>query len=113
MRVDINRKGGNMKIATMAFAALLVVCSTDRKINTEKPWNEKKAEARTETAPVVPPDSEAITIVPFETRFVMKAGSQLVVLAGGPCRVGETAGSIELLQPAPTFVQLIPLCRSD
>jgi hypothetical protein len=66
-----------------------------------------------EIAPLSTPDSEAITIVPFLPRFVMKAGSQIVVLAGGPCRPGETAGSIEVLPPTPPFVQLIPLCRSD
>lgn len=102
-----------MKIATMALAALLVVCSADRKATTEKPASEKNVGARTEIAPPSPPDSEAITIVPFLPRFVMKAGSQIVVLAGGPCRPGETAGSIELLPPTPPFVQLIPLCRSD
>src|SRR2546427_3443229 len=42
-----------------------------------------------------------------------QAGHQIVVLAGSPCKPGETAGSIELLPPTPDVVELVPLCRSD
>jgi len=102
-----------MKITTIALAALLVLCTADRKANSDKPASERKGGARTEVPPPAPPDSEAITLVPFEERLVAQAGHQIVVLAGSPCRPGETAGSIELLPPTPDFVQLIPLCRSD
>jgi len=71
-----------MKITMIALAALLVLCTADRKANTAKPASEKKVGARTEVAPLVPPDSESITLVPFEERLVVQAGHQLVVLAG-------------------------------
>ena len=102
-----------MKITTIALAALLVLCTADRKANTAKPASEKKVGARTDVAPAASPDSEAITLVPFEERLVVQAGHQIVVLAGSPCKPGETAGSIELLPPTPDFVELIPLCRSE
>lgn len=102
-----------MKVTTIALAALLLLCTADRKANTERPASERNGGARTEAPPPAPPDSEAITLVPFEERLVAQAGHQIVVLAGSPCRPGETAGSIELLSPTPDFVQLIPLCRSD
>ena len=112
-RTSEPNSGGNMKITTIALAALLVLCTADRTANTAKPASEKKVGARTEVAPAASPDSEAITLVPFEERLVVQAGHQIVVLAGSPCKPGETAGSIELLPPTPDFVELIPLCRSD
>jgi hypothetical protein len=109
----MNRRGGNMKIATMLLAGLLVMCSADRKANTMNLASEKKAEAPNEIAPVAPPDNEALVIVPTDQRLVIQAGHPMVVLFTGACKPGETSGKIELLTPTPDFVELIPLCRCE
>ncbi len=102
-----------MKITMIALAALLVLCSADRKGNTEKPASEKKAGAPTEIAPVAPPDNEGLVIVPTDQKLVMQPGHPLVILFTGACKPGETIGRIELLPPTPDFVQLIPLRRYE
>src|SRR6266404_4063465 len=102
-----------MRIATMALAALIVVCSADRKAITEIPASEKKAGASSEIAPVATPDNEGLVIVPTDQRLVTQAGHPIVVLFTGACSPGETNGRIELLPPTPDFVELIPLCRCE
>jgi hypothetical protein len=111
--VDRVDRGRNMRITTIALAGLLVLCSTDRKANTENPASEKKVGARTEIAPVAPPDNEGLVIVPTDPRLVTQAGHPIVVLFTGACKPGETSGRIELLAPTPDFVELIPLCRCE
>jgi hypothetical protein len=101
-----------MKITMIALAALLVLCTADRKANTAKPASENKPAARTEVAPVVP-DSEDLVIVPFESRFVMQPGHPMVILATGACKPGETGGGIELLPPVPGFIEVIRVCHYE
>ena len=102
-----------MKITMIALAALLVLCTADRKANTAKPASEKKVGARTDVALVAPPDNEGLVIVPTDQRLVMQPGHPIVVLFTGACQPGEAGGRIELLPPTPDFVELIPLCRCD
>ena len=97
-----------MKIATMLLAGLLVMCSADRKANTEKLASEKKV-----GAPVAPPDNEGLVIVPTDQRLVIRPGHPMVVLFTGACKPGEMNGKIQLLAPTPDFVELIPLCRCE
>jgi hypothetical protein len=102
-----------MKIATIVLAGLLVPFSADRTANTEKAASEKKMEARSDAGPGAQPDSEALIIVPLESRYVMQPGHPIVVLFTGACMLGEPTGSIELLEPAPGFIEVIALCRCD
>lgn len=101
-----------MRIGTMALVGLLVLCFADGRVTVRNVTGEK-VEAPSLVAPAATADSEALTLIPSDERFVTQSFQRVVVIAVGQCKSGETKGSIELLPPTPGFVQLIPLCRAS